>query len=154
MRRVRVAKGWQAAMLAVTTCLILALTLLVDGRRPVGTNLSPFEDLGRILIHAHRGEIFSGRVLVGLAEIVGNLFLFVPWGFLAWKFLDGPDRRALRLHLEVVLFGLLLSAGIELAQLFLPTRAADIDDVIWNVLGTLAGGLLAHAGRVIDVEWE
>ena len=78
----------------------------------------------------------------------------MPWGFLSWKFLDGAGRSALRLHLEVLFFGGLLSAGIELIQLFLPTRAADVDDIIWNVLGTAVGSLLAHAGRQLRLEWE
>jgi glycopeptide antibiotics resistance protein len=154
MTRIRVVKGWQGVMLAGMTCLILAITLFVEGRRPAGTNLAPFEDLGRLLIHAHRGELLSARFLIGALGIAGNLFLFVPWGFLTWKFLDGPGRTPLLLHLEVLFFGLLLSTGIELVQLFLPTRAADIDDVIWNVVGTFVGAALAHVGRGIEFEWE
>jgi glycopeptide antibiotics resistance protein len=154
MKSVRVGKAWQAFLLGSTTCVILALTLLVEGRRPVGTNLAPFEDVGKLLLHSRRGDLFSGRFLLGALGIVGNLFLFVPWGFLTWKFLDGSGRSAFRIHLEVIFFGVLLSAGIELSQLFLPTRAADVDDVIWNVLGTAAGGVLAHLGRQVRLEWE
>ncbi len=154
MRSVRVGKVWQAVLLGSTTCVILALTLLVEGRRPVGTNLAPFEDVGRLLLHSQRGDLFTGRFIFGALGIVGNLFLFVPWGFLIWKFLDGAGRSALRIHLEVLFFGILLSAGIELIQLFLPTRAADVDDIIWNVLGTAVGSLLAHVGREVRMEWE
>jgi len=154
MKSVRVGKAWQAALLASTTCVILSLTLLVEGRRPVGTNFAPFEDVGRLLLHSRRGDLFTGRFLLGALGIVGNLFLFVPWGFLAWKFLDGAGRSAFRIHLEVLFFGVLLSAGIEFIQLFLPTRAADVDDIIWNVLGTAVGSLLAHIGRQVHVEWE
>ena len=154
MKSVKVGKVWQAALLATTTCVILALTLFVEGRRPVGTNLAPFEDVGRLLLHSRRGDLFSGRFILGALGIVGNLFLFVPWGFLTWKFLQGAGRSALRLHLEVLFFGLLLSAGIEAIQLFLPTRAADVDDIIWNVVGTAVGSLLAHVGRELHVEWE
>jgi glycopeptide antibiotics resistance protein len=34
---------------------------------------------------------------------------------------------------------LLLSAGIEVAQLVIPDRSADVDDVIVNVFGALLG---------------
>ena len=154
MRSVRIGKGWQATLLAATTAVILALTLLVEGKRPVGTNLAPFEDVGRLLLQSRREDLFSARFILGALGIVGNLFLFVPWGFLAWKFLDGAGRSALRIHLEVLSFGILLSTGIELIQLFLPTRAADVDDIIWNVLGTAVGSLLGHLGREFHLQWE
>jgi glycopeptide antibiotics resistance protein len=38
--------------------------------------------------------------------------------------------------------GFLLSLSIELAQLAIPTRATDVDDVILNTLGTAIGALL------------
>jgi glycopeptide antibiotics resistance protein len=39
--------------------------------------------------------------------------------------------------------GLLLSLFIEIAQLAIPSRVTDVDDVILNTLGTAAGALLA-----------
>jgi glycopeptide antibiotics resistance protein len=54
----------------------------------------------------------------------------------------------------VILVGTLFSLGIESVQLFLPTRAADINDVFWNVLGTIAGSLYAHLHRNVRFEWE
>ena len=153
MKRVVVGKAWQGAALAAMTLLILCVTLLLDGGRRVGTNLAPFEDLARILHKAQRGQLLSVLFTSGAVGIALNLFLFVPWGFVAWKFLDGVDRGALRTHAEVIFFGLVLSAGIEFVQLFLPTRAADIDDVIWNVFGAAAGGILAHLGREMRIEW-
>ncbi len=153
MRHFRIGKGMQALLLVSHTCLILAVTLLFEGSRPAGTNLAPFEDLGRLLLHARRGQLLSTRFLFGALGIAGNLFLFVPWGFLAWKFLDGPMHGIWKNYAEVVFFGLVFSAGIELIQLFLPTRAADVDDIIWNVLGTAGGGVLAHVGRQVRIEW-
>jgi glycopeptide antibiotics resistance protein len=151
---VRVGKIGQGVALGVLTLGILAATLALEGKRPVGTNLAPFEDLGRVLVEVHKGGLLSGRNLLNALGIFGNLVLFVPWGFLAWKLLDGRSRHAVLVYLEMLSFGLLLSAGIELVQLFLATRAADVNDVIWNVLGTAAGGGLAHAGKRIQVEWE
>ena len=59
--------------------------------------------------------------------------MFAVWGFLAWKFVDGRGRARWRNHAEVVFFGLVFSVGIETVQFFLPTRAADVNDVFWNV---------------------
>jgi glycopeptide antibiotics resistance protein len=55
---------------------------------------------------------------------------------------------------DVILVGVLFSLGIESVQLFLPTRAADINDVFWNVLGTIAGSASAHVHRNVRFEWE
>ena len=43
---------------------------------------------------------------------------------------------------RVTLMGFLLSLSIEVTQLFLATRATDIDDVILNTLGTLLGAAI------------
>jgi len=62
-----------------------------------------------------------------------NVLLFLPLGIglpLLWKRYEGLW--------ETVLFGLLISLGIETAQLF-TYRATDINDLITNVSGTLLG---------------
>lgn len=38
-------------------------------------------------------------------------------------------------------------------QFFLPTRAADVNDVFWNVLGAGLGALLAHLHASVRLEW-
>lgn len=154
MRSIRVSKGVQGAALAAYTAGILVATLLLSSGRAARTNLAPFEDLGRLAVQARRGDLLSEPFLLGVAGIAGNLLLFAPWAFLAWKFLDGADRSTLRTHVDVLLFGVLLSVGVEAVQLFLPTRAADVNDVLWNVLGTVVGALLAHVGRDLRLDWE
>lgn len=154
MRAVRVAKGTQAALLLVYTALLLLVTLVVQGGPGVKTNLDPLEDVRRLLTRARSGDVLSNAFLYAVVGLVGNVIMFAVWGFLAWKYLDGKERRAWRTHLDVLLFGLLLSVGIETIQAFLPTRAADVNDVFWNVLGTLLGQSVAHADRSLTFEWE
>ena len=154
MRSLRVPKTVQGTVLGLYTLLILVATLLLSSGRAARTNLAPFEDVERLAAHARRGALLSQPFLLGVAGIVANLLLFAPWAFLAWKFLDGPDRSSLRNHVDVLLFGVLLSVGVEAVQLFLPTRAADVNDVLWNVLGTAVGSLLAQVGRDLHLEWE
>lgn len=141
-------------MLLAYTVFLLGVTLVVQGGEGTRTNLAPFEDVVRLAARASQDGFRSNAVLYALAGIAGNLALFVLWGFLLWKFLDAPERRPLRTDGEVVLAGLLFSVGIETVQLFLPTRAADVNDVFWNVLGAAGGALLAHAGRRVAIVWD
>ena len=65
-----------------------------------------------------------------------NIFLFIPLGF----FLTVLLRRYGKLH-HAFLFGFLLSASIELLQIF-TYRATDINDLMTNTLGTVIGWCL------------
>jgi glycopeptide antibiotics resistance protein len=154
MRTLKVGKPAQLTLLLTYTAVILLLTLAFEGRDSgVRTNLQPFESVERLMLRVQGGEYFSSRVLLIFLGIAGNLVLFAPWAFLTFKFLHGPERSSLRTHLDVLLFGLLLSLGVEALQLFLPTRAADVDDVLWNLLGTITGSLLAQLGQEVRIEW-
>lgn len=79
----------------------------------------------------------AGGVVWWALEDLGNIALFAPLGFaLAWW-----SRRPL--------FSLLAGASVSLlceaAQHWIPTRHASLQDVLWNVLGTLAGMAIAFA---------
>jgi glycopeptide antibiotics resistance protein len=154
VRTVRVGKVAQGTLLATFTAAILVVTLFMEGRPGVRANLAPFEDLQRLSALATRRGILSNVVLLAVAGIVGNLAMFAVWAFLAWKFLDGIGRSPWRNGADVLLAGVLFSVGIEAVQLFLPTRALDVNDVFWNVFGTLTGVVLAHIGKFARLEWE
>ncbi len=154
MRSVRLGKKTQGLLLVGYTAVLLAVTLLVKGGSGVRTNLAPFEDIARILLRAGHGGVLSNAFVYAIVGIIGNLAMFAAFAFLLWKFLDGPGRSAARNHVDVILVGTLFSLGIESIQLFLPTRAADVNDVFWNVLGTAAGSLLAQVHGAVTVDWE
>ena len=154
MQTIRVGKGLQGTLLVAYSCVLLAMTLLVQGGGKVRTNLAPFEDIQRLAARAGHGGYLSNSCLYAIIGIVGNLAMFAVWAFLLWKFLDGPDRPAARNHVDTLLAGTLFSVGIETVQLFLPTRAADVNDVFWNVLGTIAGCAIAHLHRNIRLDWQ
>ena len=63
-----------------------------------------------------------------------SILFYVLVGFAA-QMIDG----ALGMAYGVSSNTFLLSLGIELAQLTIPTRATDVDDIILNTLGTLFG---------------
>ena len=79
-------------------------------------------------------------------DVLGNIAVFVPLGaaLAVATSPPGPRRRfGARWWLRIIGAGLLLSLGIELVQLAVPSRATDVDDVILNTLGTMVGALLA-----------
>ena len=79
----------------------------------------------------------------------GNLILFVPFGIL----LVLLSYRCRNIFVTAA-FGLILSIGIEVMQLF-SLRSTDIDDVLLNtcgaVFGFLIGKILLHIFRVYNV---
>jgi glycopeptide antibiotics resistance protein len=154
VKTIRIGKVAQGILLAAFTATILVVTILVEGRPGVRTNLAPFEDLQRLSSIATRRGILSNGFLFEVTGLFGNLAVFAAWAWLAWKFLDGKGRSRWRNDGDVLLAGTLFSVGIETVQLFLPTRAADINDVFWNVLGTMAGVVFAHVGSFVRFELE
>ncbi len=69
-----------------------------------------------------------------IGQLLGNLALLLPLGLL------GPIAvPALRRWWLVLPLAVAVSAGIELAQLWIPDRSADVDDVIVNVAGAMLG---------------
>jgi glycopeptide antibiotics resistance protein len=73
-----------------------------------------------------------------VSQAAGNLLLMLPIGVFGPLALPWLDR-----WWRILLVALLLSIFIELAQLRIPDRSADVDDVLLNTLGALLGyGLL------------
>ena len=75
-------------------------------------------------------------------QLVGNLLLLLPVGLLGPIALPAMDG-----WIRVLLVALGLSFAIEAAQLFVPNRMADVDDVLLNVIGALIGYLLFRIVR-------
>lgn len=73
------------------------------------------------------------------ADAIDNFFLFVPLGIgLHLSFRHAPARFA-----AALLAVLVLALGIQLAQLYLPSRTASLADAFWNSFGVGAGLLVA-----------
>jgi glycopeptide antibiotics resistance protein len=125
--------------LALALLLVYLLVLAILTLRPVGAdvdsnvrvNLKPFATILPALRHGPGSFVFS--------NLVGNVLAFVPLGLLlpvAARRLPWPF---------VLLAGAALSIAIEATQYVLSInvghgyRAADVDDVIVNVTGTVVG---------------
>ncbi len=97
--------------------------------------------LGRILWHPlgmRAGDIST-------PDLLQNLLLFLPFGFLGYLARVGPSAApAFRAALATML-GTLLSASVEMLQLFSETRVPALSDVLFNGLGAALGALAASA---------
>jgi hypothetical protein len=79
---------------------------------------------------------------MGGAERVLNTLLFAPLGAAIALLLS---RRAWPI---AILVGLALSATVEYAQLSIPGRVPDRDDVLWNTVGAAIGVVAVSAPRL------
>ena len=98
--------------------------------------LAPFQFAVPASYHASWMVLDEGWV----SDLLLNVVLFLPLGFLLRRTSSaiGGVRR-------VLLTGVLLSAAIEIAQLFLEPRFSSVSDVLANSLGAGAGALLSDA---------
>lgn len=123
-----------AVLLAMSVTGILVATLgfsVGDGNGRSGINLEP-------LVEIRRG-LKTGASEVVAANVWGNIAMFVPVGaLLVWMWTSPLIARIAM----ATIAGTGLSVAIELTQLTLH-RVADIDDVILNGAGALAGALVA-----------
>jgi len=107
-----------------------------------------FSEIGEQLRRISLTPFFVDGKRVSLTDIVGNIILFMPFGFLMYMFLYDRKTRA-KLFLSIAA-GALLSLSIETAQLFIISRDTAIHDLINNTLGTAIGAFAAaiYAGHV------
>jgi glycopeptide antibiotics resistance protein len=74
------------------------------------------------------------------AQAIGNVLLLLPLGLFGPLVLPWLGR-----WWRVLLVAALFSTCIELTQLVIPDRSADVDDVLLNAIGALLGYLLLRA---------
>jgi len=121
--------------------LIGGLVLTLQAAHPlpgqvVDDNLVPFHTLA--IYWRNLGSEFWMR------NLFGNLFLLLPLGLLGPIALPALDR-----WWRIALVALLYSVAIELIQLAVPDRSADIDDVIVNLTGAVLGYVIFAIVRAV-----
>ncbi|SCJ60757.1 Predicted integral membrane protein [uncultured Clostridium sp.] len=72
-----------------------------------------------------------------LYNVLGNILLFFPFGFAIPLLFENHNKL-----FKVTLYGFIASFSIELLQYLTCTNFTDIDDVIFNTVGTLIGFLI------------
>ena len=89
----------------------------------------------------------SWRRVNGIGDILGNVVLFFPYGYLACLLAARGDRLVWR-SLSLLVFGVLLAVGCQLGQLFTPGRDPSIFDLYINCLGGVLGWF---CGRILPL---
>ena len=104
-------------------------------------NLIPLAEHGRAVTCLMTGECALQQVFwFLLIDVLGNILVFIPLGIGLSGILHRNTPR--QTILQATLCGFLMSLAIEFTQLTIPSRATDIDDLIFNTFGTLLGALL------------
>ena len=153
-REVTIRKPWTILMLVIVTAAIIAITVWMSGKSYSNLDPIPFDDI-RYLIRRLAVRPISTHILAVLVvPMIANVLLFVPWGFLTFIALYTVDRPTLQTYVLTILLGFSFSLGIEGWQYFLPSRVADINDVIWNTTGVVVGAFLGHARLRVRFEFE
>lgn len=132
-------REWALGIFILFTLGLLTLALEGDYRSPAAMiraagrrlatghaiNVTPFRTIRGFFRHSSTGNF--------MVNIVGNVIMFIPWGFslpLLWK-----KRQSL---FSAALFSVLLPIFIETTQLFIG-RSVDVDDLILNFAGGMIG---------------
>lgn len=132
MSNVKSQHVWQEIVLFTAFGLyIIILLVLLFGKASStqSVNLIPFHTIT---------DYFSRERPLGLSNVIGNVLLFIPLGVFLSLF-----TRSKKLWLTVLSIAL-ISASAEVLQYSIHIGAADIDDVILNIMGGLVGIALYH----------
>jgi glycopeptide antibiotics resistance protein len=132
---------------------VYAFSLLILGSnyRSIGiswsrTNWVPFKTISIYLFNPYGlswGLIFD--------NLIGNLLVFMPLGFLIAFFL-----KKMRKIISVIILSFVVSTLVEITQGILGVGSVDIDDVILNTLGGLVGllcFLISYKVLAIFFDW-
>lgn len=124
---------------------LLFLSRLLLFRYPVhvsfnSINLIPFKT---ILIYL-KGDPYLN---VALRNLIGNIAIFFPFGFLAPLITDKANS-----YRRIILFSAVFSLLFELSQLIFRVGSFDIDDLILNTLGGFLGYVSLKLMRKILVK--
>lgn len=107
-------------------------------------NLIPFKEIRRFYIYR---DVVGIRAF--LANLFGNVLAFMPYGFFM------PILRPkLRRMNQMFLAAFLLSLTIEITQLLTRVGSFDVDDLILNTAGGIAGYLLFYIMNKIRSKWD
>jgi glycopeptide antibiotics resistance protein len=153
-RDVVIRKPITILLLLLTSICIVAVTVWMAGKSYENFDPIPFDDLRHLAKRIESRPISTHVLSLIIVPMIANVLLFVPWGFFAFISFYSLERPTLQTYVLTILLGFSFTLGIEAWQYFLPSRVADINDVIWNTCGTVLGALLGHARLRVRFEFD
>ena len=150
---VRVPKLATVGLLLLASVMMAALVYLLSGRA-YAADTHPIRELAARALGAQRGDLSSGTVLSFLLPALGNVLLFIPWGFLLFIALDAPHRPRRFSYLMTVVGAVVFAAALHYWQEFLPTRVTSLSDTVANGAGAFIGAAMGHVRRSVRVVFE
>ena len=141
-KRIRIL-GW---ILFAIYIILLAYALFLSeayGRKDFATrdyryNLIPFREIKRFWIYREKLGMIS------FLNLAGNVIGFIPFGFIM------PILGKKRLKAVIVITsGFLCSLWVECMQLILKVGSFDVDDILLNTLGVVAGYIIFFVSNKI-----
>lgn len=95
-------------------------------------NLIPFTEIHRFIQYRHQVSMEAF-----LINIIGNVVVFMPWGFLLPIWIPGKIR-----WYHIILYSFSFTFCIETMQLISHVGVFDVDDLIMNTIGGVAGWII------------
>ena len=154
MRAVVIRKPVTVLLLLVMTLTIVGVTVWMSGKSYANLDPIPFDDIRFLAKRLNEKPISTHVLALLVVPMIANVLLFVPWGFFLFITLYNVERPTLQTYVLTVLLALSFSLGIEGWQYFLPSRVADVNDVIWNTSGGIIGAILGHARLRVRFEFK
>ncbi|WP_028471274.1 VanZ family protein [Neptunomonas japonica] len=110
-------------------------------------SLFPFEFSINIDDAVFLAFINSWNDQTSLGDVLGNIILFIPYGFLGLVAF-AKSKVSVTLIASLSALGILLALACQVAQLYLPSRSPALVDVYWNILGLVIGVAFAYSYKV------
>ena len=107
--------------------------------------------INTIPFHTISEMLSTQKLSVSVKQIVGNVAIFVPLGGLAPMLFKKMNNL-----LRILMLGIAVSGTVEVVQFVIdavtryPNRAADIDDVLLNIVGVLIGFIIQKNWKKIS----
>jgi len=140
-------------LLLLTTIGIVVVTTWLSGKSYSKVDPIPFEDISNLSRVMSRHPVSTHILAVIVVPIIANTLLFVPWGFFLFITLYTVERPTLQTYVLTILLGFTFTCTIEAWQYFTPARVADVNDIIWNTVGTALGAILGHLRERVRFEF-
>ena len=111
----------------------------MDGKEAIFLNSrkrKALRGLGKVLFVLYIGFLIYLAILGPLLLIVGNVIIFIPFGFFL------PMASKYRSCFATLFWSFGLSLCVEIFQLLTKVGSFDVDDILLNTIGGVAGHII------------